>query len=591
MTQTAGLGIAGRMRSCAVSSSRSCVSGVYLATVLIWLVARLTPAAAIVYVMPTDESMLSRSAVIVFGEVVAREPARSDGPVATDSIVRVEEVLKGSVFGTAIVVRQPGGVREDGVVSRIVGLPHLAVGDRVLLFLDRERGVYRTVELALGIFFEIDVGDQKLLVRDSSLQHELPLSSEPDAVERARSRLPRDAKRFRRWIAGRAVGNDPPVDYFDTDVPLGRAAVVLGFRHRRSGPNCDRPGHVFRWTNSDYGGTIEFALQQGGQPGIGGDGEFGRAEALAAMRAWSEDSGSLVDLVLRESPAKEPENVLIYLPNGENAFYFEDPFLIEAAGGTLLESGVLAVTLTHGLCTQLRLHQIPGNESVQAYELFEADIVTQDGYSEWLAGVDSPRRVHEEILAHSLGHALGIEDACGSEAAGACGNVSGGAIMRAFPHRDGRGATLNEDDLAALRFLYPAVEVADPVPDPVGPGEYTDCMPRTTKLVLDDNVEVSVCYATAEGVVGEGSAGLWASGQAGLLWFGDRANAEVLVKVLNGCLINGHRWVFVGAASDLAFNLEVRDSEGRTWTYRNPQGELASARDTTAFSCASGALQ
>jgi hypothetical protein len=561
---------------------------VYLAAVLVWLVARLVPAAAIVYVMPTDESMLSRSAVIVFGEVVAREPARSDGPVATDSIVRVEEVLKGSVSGSAIVVRQPGGVREDGVVSRIVGLPHLVVGDRVLLFLDRGDGVYWTVELALGIFFEIDVGGQRLLVRDSSLQHELPLSGDPDTVEGPQSRLPRDAKRFRRWLSGRAAGNDPPVDYFDTDVRAGRAAVVLGFRHRRSGPDCERPGHAFRWRNFDHGGTLDFAVQQDGQPGVGGD---GRAETLAAMRAWNEDPGSRVDLVLREAPAREPEGVFIFAPDGENSVYFEDPFFFEAVPGTFFESGVLVATLAHGFCRQVRLHQIPGNESVQAYEIFEADIVTQDGYREWLAVVDSPRRGHEENLAHALGHALGIEDACGSEEAGACGNVSGGAIMRAFPHRHGRGATLNEDDLSALRFLYPAVDAVDPGPDPVGPGGYTDCIPRTTKLVLDDNVEVSVCYATAEGVVGEGSAGLWASGQAGLLWFRESADAEVLVKVLDGCLINGHRWVFVGAASDLAFNLEVRDFEGRTWTYRNPQGKLASARDTTAFSCASGALQ
>ena len=51
-----------------------------------------------------------------------------------------------------------------------------------------------------------------------------------------------------------------------------------------------------------------------------------------------------------------------------------------------------------------------------------------------------------------------------------------------------------------------------------------------------------------------GSAGGgWASGQAGILWFFDRGNAEVPVKVLDGCADNGHRWVLVAPVTDLAF--------------------------------------
>ena len=131
----------------------------------------------------------------------------------------------------------------------------------------------------------------------------------------------------------------------------------------------------------------------------------------------------------------------------------------------------------------------------------------------------------------------------------------------------------------------------DPGPDPdpgdgppTGPG-YTDCVPRTTPLVFDGGYSVRMCYETSEGTVGEGQAGIWASGQSGLLWFFTRDNAEVLIKVLDGCAINNHRWVYVAPVTDLAFNLFV-DGQGGTWSHHNRQGDTASTRsDNEAFPC------
>ncbi|MYA08270.1 MAG: hypothetical protein F4060_09550 [Holophagales bacterium] len=135
----------------------------------------------------------------------------------------------------------------------------------------------------------------------------------------------------------------------------------------------------------------------------------------------------------------------------------------------------------------------------------------------------------------------------------------------------------------------------DPTPDPgpepdpdAGPptGEgYTDCVPETSPLVFD-GYNVRMCYETGGGTVGEAKAGIWASGESGLLWFFNRDNAEVLVKVLNGCHINNHRWVYVAPVTDLAFNLYVVDSQGRTWSHHNRQGDTASTRsDNEAFPC------
>ena len=118
-------------------------------------------------------------------------------------------------------------------------------------------------------------------------------------------------------------------------------------------------------------------------------------------------------------------------------------------------------------------------------------------------------------------------------------------------------------------------------------GEYSDCTPTTTVLMFDGGYGVSLCYETAEGLVGEGRAGIWASGESGLMWFFSRENAEMLVKVLNGCAHNGYRWVFVAPVTDVAFNLHVTSSRGNRWIYRNRLGETAAtSSEVAAFRCA-----
>ena len=122
--------------------------------------------------------------------------------------------------------------------------------------------------------------------------------------------------------------------------------------------------------------------------------------------------------------------------------------------------------------------------------------------------------------------------------------------------------------------------------DPLSPGDHTNCHPSSTPLVFDGDYKVSLCYETAKGEVGEAKGGIWASGQSGLLWFFDRGNAEVLVKVLDGCSYNDRRWVFVAPVTDVAFNLHVTDSRGLLWTHRNRLGVTAQTRsDTSAFPC------
>ncbi len=140
---------------------------------------------------------------------------------------------------------------------------------------------------------------------------------------------------------------------------------------------------------------------------------------------------------------------------------------------------------------------------------------------------------------------------------------------------------MDADDAWVIRFVK---ESSTPSPDPdPSPGP---CTPTTDVLQFDGGYGVRMCYVTGEGETGQAQAGVWASSQSGILWFFSRENAEVLVKVLDGCEYNGHRWVFVAPVTDVGFELRVTAPDGETWTHTNTAGTTASTRsDTSAFRC------
>ena len=75
--------------------------------------------------------------------------------------------------------------------------------------------------------------------------------------------------------------------------------------------------------------------------------------------------------------------------------------------------------------------------------------------------------------------------------------------------------------------------------------------------------------------------------RGGLFYFFEQGNPEVLAKVLNGCTVNDHFWVFYAAATSLGFELTVEDvATGRSKTYFNPDGMSAeTVTDIEAFPC------
>ena len=70
----------------------------------------------------------------------------------------------------------------------------------------------------------------------------------------------------------------------------------------------------------------------------------------------------------------------------------------------------------------------------------------------------------------------------------------------------------------------------------------------------------------------------------GAVWFFTPNNLELMIKVVDGRVVNGHFWVFYGALSDVAYEITVTDTTtGQVRTYVNAQGTVASRADTSAF--------
>ena len=125
--------------------------------------------------------------------------------------------------------------------------------------------------------------------------------------------------------------------------------------------------------------------------------------------------------------------------------------------------------------------------------------------------------------------------------------------------------------------------LAEPPPD----GATTNCVPTGNVATLADGYDVRMCVEMPSGAQVDASNYHLESTASGLLYFFDRDNVEVLVKVLDGCAINGHRWVFIAPVTTLAFHLEVVErSTGNVFTHRNPRSvTAATVSDTTAFAC------
>jgi hypothetical protein len=112
------------------------------------------------------------------------------------------------------------------------------------------------------------------------------------------------------------------------------------------------------------------------------------------------------------------------------------------------------------------------------------------------------------------------------------------------------------------------------------------CSAGSTSLCLAANrFEVRATYDDGKGHAGTAAVGS-ITADTGYLWFFDAGNVEVVVKIVDGCGLNGHYWVFAAGLTNVEVALTVTDvSTGAMKTYDNPsKTTFVAVQDTLAFS-------
>lgn len=118
--------------------------------------------------------------------------------------------------------------------------------------------------------------------------------------------------------------------------------------------------------------------------------------------------------------------------------------------------------------------------------------------------------------------------------------------------------------------------VDSPEPDPVAPAAGMYAIEGKNQFGLSWTDDVN----TVNNVIGGRTAV-----DDECLWFFEPQNIEVLVRVLDGCSMNDHYWVFAAALTNVEFEMTVTDTAlGTTATFANPlSGFAPPVADTSAF--------
>ncbi|MBZ0114552.1 MAG: spondin domain-containing protein [Thermoanaerobaculia bacterium] len=209
-----------------------------------------------------------------------------------------------------------------------------------------------------------------------------------------------------------------------------------------------------------------------------------------------------------------------------------------------------------------------GNESPHAFPLFDGQGEPRLG-SYLVYGndvLDAGTEVNDELPANTA--FLG-------QAAADTGVTEGGVVTNHPGFKSpGSGGILDDENFSAAHFDANGYAVA----------RVTVADQGSPSFLLHDRFRVSAVATDFEGVESQ-ALGFATTDESGFLYFFERDNIEVLLKVIDGCTFNDHYWVFASGLTNVEVELIVEDLQaGVSYVLSNDLGvDFAPALDTQAF--------
>jgi hypothetical protein len=390
------------------------------------------------FVVPNDEEMILKSTAIAVGSVEGSFVQETNGTIETVYEIRVERAFKGLVKSSDLLrVVSPGGVIGDRGLY-VPSAAHFDQGDRVLLFLTRNRDRWETTDLTLGKFrFVTSTLGERLLVRDTE-----------DVVgwdrngEVHHEQVRREAG-FLQFIEERVHGRVAPSSYTvdASEVTIRPADATSG--PRRIQANAPFSGATYtswvqgqptRWSNVSAGVTFFKRADQN----ISGLADGGVSVIQNSLAAWTNDCASNVVLNYGGTTSTPSANF-----DTTHVVEFNDPQ--GRIAGSWTGSGTI------GICF-LSFSSSHSFNGQTWWSISDADVVFQDGFPGTHSGFAT-------AMTHELGHGIGWRHSNQDYSTGGACNSSieectSAAIMNSSVNT-AYNYTLQAWDKNAVQSVYP----------------------------------------------------------------------------------------------------------------------------------------
>lgn len=395
------------------------------------------------FVIPTDDEMVIRSRAIVRGKVLAIESGldENQNSIYTYITLKVQEVIKGQITQHKIVLKEPGG--EYGSRGTVVfGAAEFSKGESVLLYLDTWRdGSLRVHQMMLGKFAIVtDANTGKLFAVRNVAEagvHVLDQSSKGSITNRM------ELSAYTAMVRQRLQSNRAVARQFDREA-YGNVPVLdqpAGYARSAQKGDLEPQFHLWnpptRWFEPDNGQSVVFKINvDEGPPQTEND-------LVAAANAWS----SVPGCSLRVIDGGTTTGCGLFGLDGENTISFNncDGYF---SGSGPCSSGILAVT---SIANYDRF-QVRAVNGVSFYKALESNLT----FNPFASCYFGDHLKFQEILTHEMGHALGLHHSWDATFPGIPSAADQAATMYWVAHFDSRGASLRQDDIDGITFIYPA---------------------------------------------------------------------------------------------------------------------------------------